>query len=174
MNFSTNISVLEKCFKEEGRISKSCSKTFKTQPIKTCGQQALQFHSVTRGRKEIVDKSCNSSFSRMKLLLLSFIFLLGFIHFGNACCNVTDNTNNTNVLERAFGPVISAKLEDTCEDIKASFQSGLTEQNAQITELLDEKTHEFQEVLQSKFVEQRENLKSFNTKLDEQRKGNVM
>ena len=111
----------------------------------------------------------------MKLLLLSFIFLLGFIrfiHFGNACCNVTDN--NTNVLERAFGPIISAKLEDTCEDIKASFQSGMTEQNAQFTELLDEKTHEFQEVLQSKFVEQRENLKSFNTKLDEQRKGNVM
>ena len=58
--------------------------------------------------------------SRMKLLLLSYIFFLGYIHFGNACCNVTERTN---VLERAFGPVITSKLEDTYGDIKASFQS---------------------------------------------------
>merc|ERR1712062_385981 len=70
--------------------------------------------------------------SRMKLLLLSYIFFLGYIHFGNASCNVTDRTN---VLERAFGPVITSKLEDTCGDIKASFQSGLTEQKEQLEEM---------------------------------------
>ena len=70
--------------------------------------------------------------SRMKLLLLSYIFFLGYIHFGNASCNVTDRTN---VLERAFGPVITSKLEDTCGDIKASFRSGLTEQKEQLEEM---------------------------------------
>ena len=92
----------------------------------------------------------------MKLLLLSYIFVFGYnIHFCNASCNPTENSN---VLERAFGPVITAKLEDTCEDIKASFQSGLTEQNAQTIEILDVKTKEIQQI--------------FNTKIDEQREGN--
>ena len=77
----------------------------------------------------------------MKLLLLSYIFSIGYIQFGNA--NVSERTN---VLERAYGPVISAKgpvisikLEDTCEDIKASFQSGLTEQKEQLEEMMDTK-----------------------------------
>ena len=92
----------------------------------------------------------------MKLLLLSYIFVLGYnIHFCNASCNPTENSN---VLERAFGPVITAKLEDTCEDIKASFQSGLTEQNSQTIEILDVKTIEIQQI--------------FNTKIDKQREGN--
>ena len=94
---------------------------------------------------------------RMKLLLLSYIFA-----FGNACSNVTDNTN---VLERAFGPVITAKLEDTSEDIKASFQSGLTQQNGQLEEslrgILNETKEEFQQIINSKFEEQDEKIKEY-------------
>ena len=89
----------------------------------------------------------------MKLLLLSYIFA-----FGNACSNVTDNTN---VLERAFGPVITAKLED----IKASFQSGLTQQNGQLEEslrgILNETKEEFQQIINSKFEEQDEKIKEY-------------
>ena len=126
--------------------------------------------------------------SRMKLLLLSYIFFLGYIHFGNASCNVTDRTN---VLERAFGPVITSKLEDTCGDIKASFQSGLTEQKEQLEEMdtklgnldgkmdttfenLDDKikgyiinlVQQFGQLLEAKLQDQKED---FNQKLEQQR-----
>ena len=94
---------------------------------------------------------------RMKLLLLSYIFA-----FGNACSNVTDNTN---VLERAFGPVITAKLEDTSEDIKGLFQSGLTQQNGQLEEslrgILNETKEEFQQIINSRFEEQDEKIKGY-------------
>ena len=96
--------------------------------------------------------------SRMKLLLLSYIFFLGYIHFGNAYCNVTDRTN---VLERAFGPVITSKLEDTCGDIKASFRSGLTEQKEQLEEMMDTKLENLDENLDTKFENQNEMLKRY-------------
>ena len=83
----------------------------------------------------------------MKLLLLSYIFFLGYIHFGNASCNVTDRTN---VLERAFGPVITSKLEDTCGDIKASFQSGLTEQDGKIKGYIVNLVQQFGQLLEIK------------------------
>ena len=99
----------------------------------------------------------------MKLLLLSYIFA-----FGNACSNVTDNTN---VLERAFGPVITAKLEDTSEDIKASFQSGLTQQNghleASLRGILNETKEEFQQIINSKFEEQDE--KNYDSDRDDEK-----
>jgi len=95
--------------------------------------------------------------SRMKLLLLSYIFFLGYIHFGNASCNVTDRTN---VLERAFGPVITSKLEDTCGDIKASFQSGLTEQNERLKEM-DTKLEYLDEKMATKFEHQDEKIKGY-------------
>merc|ERR1712062_119764 len=98
--------------------------------------------------------------SRMKLLLLSYILFLGYIHLGNASCNVTDRTN---VLERAFGPVITSKLEDTCGAIKASFQSGLTEQNERLEEM-DTKL----ENLDTKFENQDEKIKGYIANLVQQ------
>jgi len=47
------------------------------------------------------------------------------MHLVNAECN---GANNSDVLERAFGPVISTRLEDQSEEIKATFKSGLGEQ----------------------------------------------
>ena len=104
----------------------------------------------------------------MKLHLLSYIFVLGYIHFGNACCNVTERTN---VLERAFGPVITSKLEDTYGDIKASFQSGLTEQNERLEEMdtklekMDEKMdttfENLDEKMATKFEHQDEKIKEY-------------
>merc|ERR1712062_652902 len=117
--------------------------------------------------------------SRMKLLLLSYIFFFGYIHFGNASCNVTDRTN---VLERAFGPVITSKLEDTCGDIKASFRSGLTEQKEQLEEMdtklenldgkmdttfenldekMDTKFEKMDEKIDTKFEHQDEKIKGY-------------
>ena len=93
----------------------------------------------------------------MKLLLLSYFFVIGYIHFGNACCNVTERTN---VLERAFGPVITAKLEDTCEDIKASFLTGLTDHKERLEEILNEK-------MDTKFENQDEKM---DTKFENQDK----
>ena len=91
----------------------------------------------------------------MKLLLLSYIFFLGYIHFGNAFCNVTDRTN---VLERAFGPVITSKLEGTCGDIKASFQSGLTEQDEKIKGYIVNVVQQFGQLLEIKLQEQKEDV----------------
>ena len=100
------------------------------------------------------------SLSRMKLLRLFYIFFIGYIHFGNACCNVT---------------------EDTCEDVKASFRSGLTEQNEQIEEMIDTKfenldetmkgyisnlVRQFGQLLEVKLHEQKED---FNQKLEQQK-----
>ena len=105
----------------------------------------------------------------MKLLRLFYIFFIGYIHFGNASCNVTDRTN---VLERAFGPVITSKLEGTCGDIKASFQSGLTEHKEQLEEMmytkfenLDEKMDttfdNLDEKMATKFEHQDEKIKEY-------------
>ena len=103
--------------------------------------------------------------SRMKLHLLSYIFFLGYIHFVNACCNATDRTN---VLERAFGPVITAKLEDTGGDIKASFQSGLTEHKEQLEELMDTKFENLDEKMDTKFEHQDEKIKGYIVDLVQQ------
>ena len=94
----------------------------------------------------------------MKLLLLSYFFFFGYIHYGNACCNVTERTN---VLERAFDPVITAKLEDTYEYIKASFKFGLTEQKEQLEEMMDTKWENLDENLDTKFENQNEMLKRY-------------
>ena len=101
--------------------------------------------------------------SRMKLLLLSYILFHGYIHLGNASCNVTDRTN---VLERAFGPVIISKLEGTCGDIKASFQSGLTEQDEKIKGYIVNLVQQFGQLLEIKLQEQKED---FNLKLEQQK-----
>ena len=57
-------------------------------------------------------------------------------------------------MERAFGPVITAKLEDTCEDIKASFLTGLTDHKERLEEILNEK-------MDTKFENQNEMLKRY-------------
>ena len=100
------------------------------------------------------------SLSRMKLLRLFYIFFIGYIHFGNARCNVT---------------------KDTCEDVKASFQSGLTEQKEQLEEMIDTKfenldetmkgyinnlVRQFGQLLEIKLQEQKED---FNQKLEHQK-----
>merc|ERR1712062_649665 len=108
--------------------------------------------------------------SRMKLLLLSYIFFLGYIHFGNASCNVTDRTN---VLERAFGPVITSKLEDTCGDIKASFRSGLTEQKEQLEEM-DTKLENLDRKMDITFENLDEKMDTKFEKMDEKIKGYIV
>ena len=82
------------------------------------------------------------------------------MHFGNACCNVT---------------------EDTCDDVKASFQSELTEQKEQLEEMIDTKfvnldetmkgyisnlVRQFGQLLEIKLQEQKED---FNQKLEYQK-----
>ena len=98
----------------------------------------------------------------MRLLISPFIFFIGCIQFGSACCNVTERTN-------------------VCEDVKASFQSGLTEQKEQLEEMIDTKfvnldetmkgyianlVQQFGQLLETKLHEQKED---FNQKLEQQK-----
>ena len=59
------------------------------------------------------------------LLIYAIIGAFGYMHRVNAECNLAKTTD---VLERAFGPVISTRLEDQSEEIKATLRSGLGEQ----------------------------------------------
>ena len=60
-------------------------------------------------------------------------------------------------MERAFDPVVTAKLED----IKASFKFGLTEQKEQLEEMMDTKLENLDENLDTKFENQNEMLKRY-------------
>ena len=59
--------------------------------------------------------------SKMKLLRFSYTFFLVLGHIQAIYCDC-DATSNTDVLERAFGPVIATKLEGQSEEIKASIK----------------------------------------------------
>ena len=52
-------------------------------------------------------------------------------------------------------------MEDTYEDIKASFKSGLTEQKEQLEEMMDTKLENLVENLDTKFENQNEMLKGY-------------
>ena len=69
-------------------------------------------------------------------------------------------------MERAFGPVITAKLKDTCEGIKASFLTGLTDHKEYLEEILNEK-------MDTKFENQDKKMDTKFENLDEKIEGYI-
>ena len=102
----------------------------------------------------------------MKLLLYTFILTLGFVQLINAngSCNPTQNTN---VLETAFGPVIVGKLQDQTEAINTAFQSGLNEQTSKLENSCKVVLEEKNEELKEKFDETNLKLEGQNERMEE-------
>merc|ERR1711976_666680 len=89
------------------------------------------------------------------------IFTWALIHVIKANqCNVT---RSTGVLENAFGPVISSKLDDQYEALTSTFQSGMTEQSERLEnsykEIIDEKDEELKQALNATFARIGEDFK---------------
>merc|ERR1712062_466055 len=105
--------------------------------------------------------------SKMKVLYFSytFVLLLGHIHVIYGDCNAA---NNSDVLERAFGPVISTKLQGQSEEISASFKSGLDEQNGHLEDIIGGRNVESQEFINQRFDRLSEDLIKVSDKIGDE------